>query len=156
MRENRATQTSGLVRALCSFHPRGLCGRDESPLLLQLFVPSFPFISPRKPHPVLRLPPTPKLSFPSQQCLNRPTEHGSPRVIAHLPNLCRLPLCKCVLAPLPFCTLQFPIYPSIGSFRGRSRPPLCLSCSPSGMDSPLSPHRFSRGRRLRHVHDPFV
>ena len=84
MQGNRATQTSGLARALCYCSLRGVDGRDGFLLLFQLFTCLFPFMPPRRPCTSLSkgfLPPT-AVSQPP------PRNWVPPRVFTHLPNLC--------------------------------------------------------------------
>ena len=152
MQGNRATQTSGPVRALCFFSLRGVDGRDGLLLLFQLFTCLFPFIPPHQPCTTLSkvfLPPTtaprPSHGTGIPSCLRSSAQFA-----------CCLSLCKCVLAIFPpahtarnpplICNslpCTFKLIPSVGlSFlerNGRSFPHLTL---------------FWRGKHLRHAHDP--
>ena len=147
MQGNRVTQTSGLVEASCFFSLRGVDGRHGLFLLLQLFTHPFPFISPPKFSPILRLP-SQKFPFP-HQCLDHPTELGFPRVFARLPNLCVV--CHSVnvyrlsfhflhtaTAILPFVCDSLHDHSSIC-------PASLDSCFTSGADNPSSPYGLPRG-----------
>jgi len=97
MQGNRATQTSGLARALCYSSCVAWMGEMGCFLCFSCL-----HVCSRSCLPVDPVPPFPKFSFPSQQCLNHPTELGSPSCLRSSAQfVCCLSLCKCVLALFP-------------------------------------------------------
>jgi hypothetical protein len=160
MRGNRATRTSGLVRALRFFHPRGVHVGEMSRLFCFncLYARSLSFL-PANPTPSCARLPLQSFPFPHNSVST------APRNLVPLVSLLTCPICVVchsvnvywLSSPFAHCNSPF-IRPSVHSagVRALRSASVGLSCSPSGMDSPLPPHSFSRGRRLRHVRDPSV
>jgi len=66
--------------------------------------------------------------------------------------VCRLSLCKCVLALFPFAHHNSPfICGPLYTHSNLGSASLPGSCFSSGMDNPPPPCSFSRGQRLRHA-----
>ena len=98
MQGNRATQTSGLARALCYSSLRGVDGRDGFLLLSQLFTCLFPSMPPRRPCTSL------SKVFLSLTAVSQPPPRNwvPPSCLRSSAQfVCCLSLCKCVLALFP-------------------------------------------------------